>query len=79
ARAHIALVPTPGAVPTARDAEDRGMVVQSGTPVQLADGTRRGALVGGILLNQNLDFIDTINDLVYRPGSLPEGSAGTAT
>ncbi|MFG1317184.1 sensor histidine kinase [Xanthobacter autotrophicus] len=79
ARAHIALVPTPGAVPTARDAEDRGMVVQSGTPVQLSDGTRKGALVGGILLNQNLDFIDTINDLVYRPGSLPEGSAGTAT
>ncbi|MFG1376275.1 cache domain-containing protein [Xanthobacter autotrophicus] len=79
ARAHIALVPTPGAVPTARDAEDRGMVVQSGTPVQLVDGTRTGALVGGILLNQNLDFIDTINDLVYRPGSLPEGSAGTAT
>jgi signal transduction histidine kinase len=35
--------------------------------------------VGGVLLNQNLDFIDTINDLVYRPGSLPEGSAGTAT
>ncbi len=77
-RAYIPLVPTPGAAPTERDAEDRGMVVQSGTPVALAEG-RRGALVGGLLLNQNLDFIDTINDLVYRPGSLPEGSAGTAT
>ena len=79
ARARISLVPTPGAVPSARDAEDRGMVVQSGTPVAVSDGTRKGALVGGILLNQNLDFIDTINDLVYRPGSLAEGSAGTAT
>ncbi|MCL8381197.1 sensor histidine kinase [Xanthobacter aminoxidans] len=78
ARAHIALVPTPGAVPTNREAEDRGMVVQSGTPVELPGGGR-AALVGGVLLNQNLDFIDTINDLVYRPGSLPEGSAGTAT
>lgn len=77
-RAHIDLVPTPGAAPTERAAEGRGMVVQSGTPVRLADGTH-GALVGGLLLNQNLDFIDTINDLVYRPGSLPEGSAGTAT
>ncbi|MFG1347226.1 cache domain-containing protein [Xanthobacter autotrophicus DSM 431] len=77
-RAHIALVPTPGAVPTTREVEDRGMVVQSGTPVEMP-GTGSAALVGGILLNQNLDFIDTINDLVYRPGSLPEGSAGTAT
>lgn len=77
-RAHIALVPTPGAVPTSREAEDRGMVVQSGTPVEMPGG-QRAALVGGVLLNQNLDFIDTINDLVYRPGSLPEGSAGTAT
>ncbi|MEP9347905.1 cache domain-containing protein [Xanthobacter sp. KR7-225] len=80
-RAHITLVPTPGAAPTARAAEDRGMVVQSGTPVVLPAGAAggHGALVGGMLLNQNLDFIDTINDLVYGSGSLPEGSAGTAT
>lgn len=77
-RAHIALVPTPGAVPTGREVEDQGMVVQSATPVEMPGGAP-AALVGGILLNQNLDFIDTINDLVYRPGSLPEGSAGTAT
>jgi len=77
-RAHIALVPTPGAVPTDRAGEDRGMVVHSGTPVNVP-GAGRAALVGGLLLNQNLDFIDTINDLVYRSGSLPEGSAGTAT
>ncbi|OBX35209.1 C4-dicarboxylate transport sensor protein DctB [Halomonas elongata] len=31
------------------------------------------------MLNRNLDFIDTINDLVYRDRSLPEGSQGTAT
>ncbi|MEQ9245644.1 MAG: cache domain-containing protein, partial [Nitratireductor sp.] len=36
-------------------------------------------LVGGNLLNRNLVFIDTINDLVYREASLPEGSQGTAT
>jgi two-component system NtrC family sensor kinase len=77
-RARLELVPTPNAVPTDRNAETRGMVVHSASPVTLADG-RKAALVGGILLNQNLVFIDTINDLVYREASLPEGSQGTAT
>lgn len=78
ARAKLELVPTPNAVPTDRDTETRGMVVHSATPVQLAPD-RPGALVGGRLLNRNLVFIDTINDLVYRAASLPEGSQGTAT
>jgi len=78
ARARLPLVPTPNAVPTERTEETRGMVVQSAGPVNLGDG-RQAVLVGGILLNQNLVFIDTINDLVYREASLPEGSQGTAT
>jgi len=78
ARARLPLVPTPNAMPTERLEETRGMVVQSASPVTLAEG-RRAVLVGGMLLNQNLNFIDTINDLVYREASLPEGSQGTAT
>ncbi len=77
-RARLELVPTPNAVPTSRDTETRGMVIHSASPVSLA-GRRPGALVGGLLLNKNLVFIDTINDLVYREASLPEGSQGTAT
>jgi len=77
-RARLDLVPTPNARPTDRAVEDRGMVVQSFIPVTLQDGGT-GVLAGGLLLNQNLVFIDTINDLVYRAGSLPEGSQGTAT
>lgn len=77
-RARLDLVPTPNALPTDRIAEDRGMVVQSFISVTLPDGSA-GTLAGGLLLNQNLVFIDTINDLVYRAGSLPEGSQGTAT
>ncbi len=77
-RARLELVPTANAVPTERAAETRGMVVHSATPVRLADGSA-AALVGGNLLNRNLVFIDTINDLVYREASLPEGSQGTAT
>jgi signal transduction histidine kinase len=77
-RAQLELVPTPNAVPTDRDNETRGMVIHSASPVSLGNGAT-AALVGGILLNQNLVFIDTINDLVYRAASLPEGSQGTAT
>lgn len=77
-RAELELVPTPNAVPTDRNKETRGMVVHAASPVLLADN-QQGALVGGMLLNQNLVFIDTINDLVYRAASLPEGSKGTAT
>lgn len=77
-RARLDLVPTPNAVPTERAAETRGMVVHSASPVTVP-GAPVAALVGGILLNQNLVFIDTINDLVYREASLPEGSQGTAT
>lgn len=76
-RARLDLVRTPNATPTDRKTETRGMVVHSASPVLLSEG--RGALVGGILLNKNLDFIDKINDLVYDAVSLPEGSKGTAT
>jgi two-component system NtrC family sensor kinase len=77
-RARLELVPTPNAVLTDRDTETRGMVVHSASPVTLG-GQQSAVLVGGLLLNQNLVFIDTINDLVYRTASLPEGSQGTAT
>jgi len=74
-QARITLVPTKAALPTTRTEESRGMVVHTATPVA-GDG---GVLVAGTLLNRNLDFIDTINDLVYPAASLTEGSRGTAT
>lgn len=76
-RARIDLVPTQAAVPTERTVEARGMVVHSSAPVSVAG--EPAALVGGILLNRNLEFIDTINDLVYPDASLTAGSIGTAT
>jgi len=72
-RAKLPLVPTPAAAPTDRDLETRGMVVHAAAP---APG---GVVVGGVLLNRNLGFIDEINDLVYPAFSLAEGSLGTAT
>lgn len=78
AQARVPLVPTHNAMPTTRTEEDRGMIVHTASPVVLPDGSR-AILAGGLLLNRNLDFIDRINDLVYREGSLPDGSQGTAT
>jgi len=75
-QARIALVPTEAAVPSARTEETRGMVLHIAAPVVHSGGD---VLVGGVLLNRNLDFIDTINDLVYPKASLTEGSRGTAT
>ncbi len=74
-QARIRLVPTKAALPTTRTEETRGMVVHSAIPAKAAKGT----LVAGTLLNRNLAFIDTINDLVYPSASLTEGSRGTAT
>ena len=77
-QAAIPLVPTRAAVSTNRTVEARGMIIHSAAPLITPDG-RSAALVGGVLLNRNLDFIDSINALVYREQSLPEGSQGTAT
>ena len=76
-RARIALIETEAAVPTDRRVEDRGMVVHSASPVRLAG--QEGVLVGGILLNRNLDFIDSINALVYLNAVTGGDRQGTAT
>ncbi|MDX9706926.1 MAG: cache domain-containing protein [Azospira sp.] len=78
-RAAINIVPTPQAAPDARTTEDRGMVVHAAAPIVDEAGRVVGALEGGTLLNGNLAFVDTINAIVYRDGSLPLGSKGTAT
>ncbi len=71
--ARLKLVPTKAASPTERIEEPRGMMVHTAAPAP------DGALVGGLLLNRNLGFIDEINALVYPEGSLTGGNLGTAT
>uniref|UniRef100_UPI0034540671 sensor histidine kinase n=1 Tax=Hylemonella sp. TaxID=2066020 RepID=UPI0034540671 len=78
-RIHIPLIATRSAVPTTRSVEDRALVMLATTPVRGADGSIVALLRGGVLLNQNLPFIDHINRIVYPEGSLPFGSHGTAT
>ncbi|MEM6340380.1 MAG: cache domain-containing protein [Pseudomonadota bacterium] len=76
-RARIDLIETEAAVPTDRTIEDRGMVVHAASPVRMAG--HKGVLVGGVLLNRNLDFIDTINALVYLNAVTGGELQGTAT
>lgn len=62
----------------AGDGGPRALVIVSQTEV--SDGGRRLATVlGGIVLNQNLDLVDRINSIVYPEGALPLGSRGTTT
>ena len=75
----LPLVKTPRARPTERTLEDRGMLIRARQPIINADGSVDSVLDGGILLNNNFTFVDAIRDLVYGPGSLPEGSIGTVT
>jgi two-component system, NtrC family, sensor kinase len=78
-RLHIPLVATRNAAPDARASEDRALVLLALQPVLDASDQPQALLVGGLLLNQNLDFIDHINRIVYPEGALPFGSEGTAT
>jgi C4-dicarboxylate-specific signal transduction histidine kinase len=58
------------------------MVMHAAAPIASAareGGASAGVLVGGLLLNKNLDIVDRINDIVYPEGALPLGSVGTAT
>lgn len=79
ARARLALVDTPRAAADLRTMEERGMVIHAAAPVFDARGNLTGVIEGGVLLNGNLGFVDTINAIVYRDDSLPLGSKGTAT
>ncbi len=78
-KTRLPLVDTRRARPTERKVEDRGMMIRALYPVTDSRGQVMGLLDGGVLLNANFEFVDTIRDLVYGPGSLPKGSIGTVT
>ena len=74
----LPLVDTPRARPEDRSVEDRGMMIRALYPI--IDQTQVVAILdGGVLLNNNFQFVDAIRDLVYGEGSLPAGSLGTVT
>ena len=78
-RASLNIVPTAQTLPDGRQSETRGMMIHAAAPVINERGLLVGVLEGGMLLNGNLGFVDTMNAIIYRDGSLPLGSRGTAT
>ncbi len=75
----LPLLRTPRARPSDRREEDRAMLIRIRQPLPASAQEGVRILDGGVLLNNNFDFVDAIRDLVYGPGSLPEGSIGTVT
>jgi len=75
----LLLIETPRARPSSRTFEDRGMMIRVIYPVKDNNHRVLALLDGGVLLNNNFHFVDTIRDLVYGPGSLPQSSIGTVT
>jgi two-component system, NtrC family, sensor kinase len=78
-RIRIPIIATRETGPGERKTEDRAMVLLARAEVMGDDGRVLATVQGGVLLNQNLAFIDHINRIVYPEGSLPFGSQGTAT
>ncbi len=75
ARAAIPLVPTEAARHIERNVESRGMVILAAHRSDDSDSV----LMGGRLLNRNLDVIDTMNALIYRDEAGEIARAGTTT
>ncbi len=78
-RVRIRLLDTPMAESTERHFEARGMFIRALHPINNAKGEMIALLDSGRLLNRNNGFVDEIRDLVYRPGTLPDGGLGTVT
>ncbi|OOV87945.1 hypothetical protein BTA35_0206560 [Oceanospirillum linum] len=75
----IRLLQTPMAQSTERHFEKRGMFIRALHPINNVKGEMIALLDSGRLLNRNNGFVDEIRDLVYRPGTLPDGGLGTVT
>lgn len=78
-RARLPLVSTPNAVPDPRREETRGLLIHVALPVRDDGGRLIAVLEGGVLLNGNSEMVDRLNAIIYRDGTLPLGSRGTAT
>ncbi|TKB51610.1 HAMP domain-containing protein [Ferrimonas sediminicola] len=78
-RAEMPILSTPMSATTTGGMESRGMVMRSLLKVKATSGEVVGYLDGGVLLNRNQTLVDSIRDLLYAPGTLPQGALGTVT
>lgn len=78
-QSELTILKTPRARSSKRTLEDRAMVIRALFPIKNTAGKVIAVLDGGVLLNENFKFVDTIRDLAYTTGSLPPDSIGTVT
>jgi two-component system NtrC family sensor kinase len=78
-KAAIKLVPTPFAQPRADTSEQAGMFLMTAAPVKDEQGNILGALLGGVLLNNNSTLVDRIKAILYEGAPEESQSLGTAT
>lgn len=78
-KSKILLIATPRATPTDRQIEERSMVLRALVPVTDDFNELIGVLDSGEILNNTTKAVDTIRDLVYGKGTLPEEGIGTVT
>ncbi|UCG58513.1 MAG: cache domain-containing protein [Phycisphaerales bacterium] len=78
-QAHIKLVPTPKARPSAKAEETSGMMIKAAAPIFAGDGELIGVLYGGKLLNRDYEIVDRVKDTVYEGAKYKGKDIGTAT
>lgn len=73
----VPLVPSQHAEPTSRSAEQKGLFLVAAAPIKAADGELHGALVAGLLLNNNEQLADRITRVIapFRHGRPPHENA----
>lgn len=73
----VPLVPSQHAEPTSRSAEQKGLFLVAAAPIRAADGDLHGALVAGLLLNNNEQLADRITRVIapLRHGRSPHENA----
>jgi len=78
-RARFALVATPMAEPSERQAEERGIVVVAAAPMHDEAGKMVAMVVGGRLLNRNEAFVDQLSEIITAGGLRQLGAKGMVT
>jgi len=78
-RAHLDLLETPMAAPTERHEEGRGLVVVAAVPMHDETGKVLATVVGGVLLNRSVGFVDQLSEIITAGGLGQFGVSGAVT
>jgi two-component system NtrC family sensor kinase len=78
-QAVVKVIPTPLAKPARQGVETAGMFMLAATPVRDNAGNVVGALIGGVLLNNNNLLVDRIRKVLYEGGKQDGTPPGGST